>query len=254
MTGIRALCTLGISQAILGVAFDKTAQAQRPDTVWVNTRSGVYHCRGMRDYGRTSRGRYLLESEARTLGHRPNGGRSCPPSGPVVAPDVVNSARPLASGPFASVREGSPQQPAASTLTSCTVNRIADGDTIDCPPVGRVRLIGIDAPEGDQEPFATAATTALAAMIPPGALVLLERDAERSDRYGRALAYAWHEGRMVNWLMVRYGWAVTLRYAPNTRHALSFDAAVERARLESRGLWHLDGFRCPPKTHRDGRC
>ena len=45
--------------------------------VWVNTRSGVYHCRGSQYYGNTKAGEYMTESEARASGNRPAYGRSC---------------------------------------------------------------------------------------------------------------------------------------------------------------------------------
>ena len=45
--------------------------------VWVNTSSRVYHCPGTRYYGNTKKGRYMPESEARSSGNRPAGGRSC---------------------------------------------------------------------------------------------------------------------------------------------------------------------------------
>ncbi len=58
--------------------------APLPDTtdagrrlVWVNTESGVYHCPGAADWGRTRRGRYLAEEAASTAGHRAAGGRAC---------------------------------------------------------------------------------------------------------------------------------------------------------------------------------
>jgi hypothetical protein len=45
--------------------------------VWVNTKSGVYHCPGTRWYGATKSGEYMTESQARAAGDRPAYGRSC---------------------------------------------------------------------------------------------------------------------------------------------------------------------------------
>ena len=45
--------------------------------VWVNTRSGVYHCPGSRYYGNTQEGRYMTETAARAQGHRPSNNRPC---------------------------------------------------------------------------------------------------------------------------------------------------------------------------------
>jgi hypothetical protein len=45
--------------------------------VWVNTRSGVYHCPGSRYYGNTKAGKFTSEAEARVAGNRPAYGRAC---------------------------------------------------------------------------------------------------------------------------------------------------------------------------------
>ena len=45
--------------------------------VWVNTKSGVYHCSGTRWYGTTKNGEYMTEAQARAAGDRPAYGRSC---------------------------------------------------------------------------------------------------------------------------------------------------------------------------------
>lgn len=49
-----------------------------PDVrVWVNTNSGVYHCRGTRWFGRTKQGEYMTQREAREKGNRPAYGSVC---------------------------------------------------------------------------------------------------------------------------------------------------------------------------------
>jgi hypothetical protein len=45
--------------------------------VWLNLSSQVYHCPGTEYYGRTARGEFLSEAEARRRGGRPAGGRPC---------------------------------------------------------------------------------------------------------------------------------------------------------------------------------
>jgi|CZKR01.1.fsa_nt_gi hypothetical protein len=50
----------------------------KPDVkVWVNTRSGVYHCPGTRWYGNTKSGEYMTQKEAQEKGHRPAYGKFC---------------------------------------------------------------------------------------------------------------------------------------------------------------------------------
>jgi micrococcal nuclease len=146
-----------------------------------------------------------------------------------------------------------PAAPRGST-TRCVLTRISDGDTIECTPAGRVRLLGVDSPEGQQEPYGAAATAGLASLVPARAALDLELDMQARDRYGRLLAYVWLDGAMVNWLLVRRGWAVTLSYAPNRRYAPILAAAERQARAERRGLWGVDGFRCRPVEFRRRRC
>lgn len=47
-------------------------------TVWVNSASRVYHCRGTPWYGRTKQGRFTTQREAQVAGARPAYGRRCP--------------------------------------------------------------------------------------------------------------------------------------------------------------------------------
>lgn len=136
----------------------------------------------------------------------------------------------------------------------CVVTRIVDGDTLVCRGVGSVRLIGVDAPERTQRPFGAAARDALAALAPPGDSVHLEPDVQQRDRYGRTLAYVWRNGRMVNWRMIRDGWAMLYTVPPNVQWTDEFATAQRNAREARRGLWAVDAFACSPAEHRRRRC
>lgn len=227
---------------------------QEPTKVWVNTRSSVYHCPGTRYYGNTASGEYLTEPEARRRGNRPAGGRTC---GPLQTTDSGGPSpgipRSLISSESRSLPDVAPTKPTGS-LSTCELVRIVDGDTIECRGLGSVRLVGVDSPESDQEPFGTAASAGLASLAPVGTTLHLEQDVESRDRYNRFLAYAWTGESMLNWLLVRHGWAVSLRFPPNTRYADRFDAAEQAASTEGRGLWSVDGFRCRPANKRRGAC
>ena len=142
----------------------------------------------------------------------------------------------------------------AQVGTECVVQRVTDGDTIRCGGE-RVRLLSIDAPEMDQGPFGRAAQAFLEAVLPVGSMARLELDVERRDRYGRLLAYVYRtDGRMINALLARQGFAVPYVVSPNVRHVEMIRAAADSARADRVGLWTIDAFACAPADHRAGRC
>jgi micrococcal nuclease len=145
--------------------------------------------------------------------------------------------------------------PRAVTKAYCWVERIVDGDTFHCVGGRKVRLLLIDAPERDQGPFGSAATSVLRRLTPLNSELALEFDLDREDRYGRSLAYAYtRDGRMVNEEMARAGYAVVSVYPPNFKHVDRIRSAVAEAQRARRGLWSTSAFSCPPADHRRGRC
>jgi micrococcal nuclease len=137
---------------------------------------------------------------------------------------------------------------------SCIVGRVADGDTFRCLDGRRVRLIGIDSPEAQQQPYGTRARNALLELLPAGAAVRLESDVAPTDRYGRMLAYAWVGPTLVNEAMVRDGWAVLYTVPPNVKYAERLTRAQNEARARGAGLWSQRGFECLPSDFRRSRC
>ena len=173
--------------------------------------------------------------------------------GGYVLPIVLVLASPSTAFSQQSARYRGPTRPVRAT-TPCTVTKVTDGDSLVCSQAGRVRMLGIDAPELSQKPFGNQSRGALAAMIPVGSRVALEQDVQARDRNGRLLAYVWREGRLVNWEMVRSGWVVTLTYAPNVQYVDALRIAVKAAEKEELGLWAVNGFSCVPADHRRGQC
>lgn len=149
--------------------------------------------------------------------------------------------------------DSGPRRPVRPTMP-CVPTHIVDGDTIECRDVGRVRLIGMDTPERSQAPYGAQATAALAAMVQVGDTIELERDTELRDRYDRLLAHVWADGVLVNWALVRLGWAVLLTYPPNVQYVDALVEAERLAREQGLGLWSVGGFTCLPADRRRGRC
>jgi micrococcal nuclease len=133
-----------------------------------------------------------------------------------------------------------------------TVTHLVDGDTVDVAfktgngtsTTERIRMIGIDTPETKRpdtpiECFGREASSALAALIPVGTAVFIERDVEERDRYGRLLGYVFraNDGLFVNHEMVRAGMATAYTFPPNIAYVDVFIAAGDASRSTAAGLW-----------------
>jgi len=135
---------------------------------------------------------------------------------------------------------------------------VVDGDTLDArwgERVVRVRLIGIDAPEVTTtvECFGREATARARALVPPGTVVGLEKDVSETDRYGRLLRYVWlADGRMLNEVLVREGYAQAVTYPPDVRYQDRLLLAQRQAREAGAGLWSACVASSPPPTPRAG--
>ena len=91
------------------------------------------------------------------------------------------------------------------------VTRVVDGDTIVVSGVGSVRLIGVDTPEtvDPRKPVQHfgAEASAYTRTTAQGKQVRLEYDAERTDKYGRTLAYVYlPDGALLNAEIIRQGY------------------------------------------------
>ena len=128
------------------------------------------------------------------------------------------------------------------------VVRVVDGDTVkvrlgDSRPI-TVRYIGVDTPESVKpgtpvQCFAAPASKFNERLV-TGKRVRLRIGRERTDRYGRTLAYVYlldGPDRFVNAELVRRGYARAVEFPPNTDFADRFDRLERRAREQKRGLW-----------------
>ena len=121
------------------------------------------------------------------------------------------------------------------------VERVVDGDTIIVRGIGRVRLIGVDTPEtvhpGRPVEFFGKEASAFTRRLVDGKRVRLEYDQQRTDRYGRTLAYV-HlpDGTFVNAEIIRRGYGHAYTRFP-FRHLDRFRGLERDARRAGRGLW-----------------
>lgn len=147
-----------------------------------------------------------------------------------------------------------PTQPSTATLPDgerglvATVERVVDGDTVQLNLAGSgtesARLLGIDTPESVKpdspvECYGPEASKHTAELLPPGTQVLIQRDREARDRYGRLLVYLWRreDGLFVNQALLTDGYASVLSISPNTARRAELAAAERTARQARAGLW-----------------
>jgi len=167
-----------------------------------------------------------------------------------VAPLLVVAVL-LGVGGWVRNRPGATAPAATSTpsvlVANATVVRAIDGDTVELDIDGkreRVRLIGVNTPETVDprrpvECYGPEAKAYTKALLHPGTPVLLERDVEPRDDYGRLLGYVRRaaDGLFVNLELVWQGYAEPLTIEPNTAHAPEFLDAARAAERAGRGLW-----------------
>ena len=121
------------------------------------------------------------------------------------------------------------------------VRAVIDGDTIDVTTFGRVRLLGIDAPEigrgfDTAAPFSREARERLASLV-LHRWVRLEQEGTRLDVYNRHLAYVMREdGVFVNAALVGDGLARVSARVPLSRLA-ELEKAEAEAQTFRRGMW-----------------
>ncbi|ACI21182.1 MULTISPECIES: thermonuclease family protein [Thermodesulfovibrio] len=143
----------------------------------------------------------------------------------------------------------------------CIVTEVNDGDTLTIVTnsvlgifvrTEKVRLIGIDAPELAQEPWGRKAKNYLKKLVKESDMrVKIELDVQHRDKYGRILAYLWDKnGNMINYMMIRNGYAMVYTIPPNVKYVELFVEAQRLARQEKKGIWGKDGLTEKPSDWR----
>ena len=180
-------------------------------------------------------------------------GRTRPPWGSRLRCAVVLTAAALAGATVTSActRSDGPTTAALPDGGSALVAQVAevtDGDTVTLSwpglPPERARLIGLDTPEtvkpnSPVECYGPEASARTKALLPAGTEVLVQRDVEARDRYGRLLVYLWRssDNMFVNRALLADGYGTVLSIAPNTTRRAQMAEAERSARTAGRGLW-----------------
>lgn len=135
------------------------------------------------------------------------------------------------------------------------VRHVTDGDTVVLDDGQKVRLLGVDTPEMDGEArnlrsakrnhidakivrdFAAKAKSFVESQI-EGQKVRLEYDWQRTDKYGRTLAYVYREpdGYFLNAQIIREGYGFAYLAFP-FRYSDEFRGYAKEAREKRVGLW-----------------
>jgi micrococcal nuclease len=132
-------------------------------------------------------------------------------------------------------------KPPVTRSSLVLVRAVIDGDTIDVVSVGRVRLLGIDAPEigrgfDTSAPFGQEARERLS-QLTLNRWVYLEQEGAAFDVYSRHLAYViTGDGVFVNAALVRDGFARVTARLPLTRLE-ELQHAESDAQAFRRGMW-----------------
>ncbi len=140
------------------------------------------------------------------------------------------------------------------------VGNLCNNDAANLPSVNsfmeRIRLIGVDTPESEDNPKAERdaertgqslsfifalgqkAKEFTKSYLQRGTNVSLELDVQQRDKYGRLLAYVYlPDGTMLNALLLKEGYAQVMTIPPNVKYAEMFLQIQAEARGNNRGLW-----------------
>ncbi len=132
-----------------------------------------------------------------------------------------------------------------------SVKKIYDGDTVQLDDGRKIRFLGINTPEishrGKQaEAGGQEAKDWLIKKL-AHTRVRLELDAEKTDKYGRTLAYLFDENNeLINLSLVQQGLATLSIYPPNLLYVNELMAAQKQAEQNKRGIWALADYAVMP--------
>ena len=132
-----------------------------------------------------------------------------------------------------------------------SVKKIYDGDTVQLEDGRKVRLLGINTPEiqhrGKQAEAGGQEAKAWLINKLRNQRVRLELDAEKTDKYGRTLAYLFTENNeLINLSLVKQGLATLSIYPLNLRYVNDLMTAQKQAEQNKLGIWALADYAVIP--------
>jgi len=130
------------------------------------------------------------------------------------------------------------------TTGICHVNRIIDGDTLECDKL-KIRLCGIDSPERSQ-PLGAEATAKLTQLTLNKNVLIVSN---RIDIYNRVLGEVWLNNRFINAELIRSGLAYTSGTCPTQKTVLK--NAEKSAIANKLGVWQSEQIK--PWVYRKSR-
>lgn len=144
-----------------------------------------------------------------------------------------------------------PADAPAEGLIPVELVRTIDGDTIKIRYRGKeqnVRYLLIDTPETNhprlgKQPFGDQAKERNRELLADGAVAIEFDIGQRTDKYGRLLAYVYINGESVQEKLLVEGLArVGYVYPPSTRHLERFEQAEKRAKDNGIGIWSIEDY------------
>lgn len=144
-----------------------------------------------------------------------------------------------------------PADAPAEGLVPVELVRTIDGDTIKIRYQGKeqnVRYLLIDTPETNhprlgKQPFGDQAKERNRELLANGEVAIEFDIGQRTDKYGRLLAYVYVSGENVQEKLLEEGLArVGYVYPPSTRHLERFEQAEKRAKDKGIGIWSIEDY------------
>ncbi|MFQ3573231.1 MAG: thermonuclease family protein [Thermodesulfovibrionales bacterium] len=150
---------------------------------------------------------------------------------------------------------------ANASMQQFRVTEVHDGDTVSIRTSSffgffvkteKVRLIGIDSPEINQEPWGKRSKRHLKKLLSDNDwIVKIEYDIDKKDRYDRILAYLWGKNNtFINEQMVLDGYAVLHTVPPNVKYVDRLTRAQKIAQQQKKGIWGKHGLLMSPEEWR----